>query len=226
MTANPLAYSVRAKKLGVLIYDARLAARRSVQECAQAIGVSSERFQDYESGIQSPSLPEIEILAYFLNTPLDHFWSRFSLSENITEHGITDVEKLIRLRQRMIGATLNQVRMQANLSPKEVTERAGITEQELRSFEMGEQQVPLPILESIIQAINSHIDYFKDKHGPVAKWMNDQQSISDFAELPQELRDFICKPINRPYIELAARLSELSVDKLRAVAENILEITY
>ena len=226
MTANPMAFSIRAKKLGVLIYDARLAARRTVQECAQAISVTSERFQEYESGTQSPSLPEIEVLAYFLNTPLDHFWSRFSLSENITEHRVTDVDKLIHLRQRMIGVTLNQVRQQANLSPKEVTERVGISEDDLHAFELGEKQVPLPMLEGLIQAINSHIDYFKDKRGPVAAWMNEQQSINNFVELPEELRDFICKPINRPYIELAAKLSELSVEKLRAVAENILEITY
>ncbi len=226
MSVNPLARSIRTKKLGVLIYDARLAARHSIQDCAQAIGITAELFQEYESGVKSPSLPEIEVLAYYLNIPLDHFWSRSSLSENISEHRIADVDRLIKLRQKIIGATLSQVRQQTNLSSKEVTDRTGISETDLHTFEMGEKAIPLPDLENLIQAINSHVDYFKDKHGPVANWMDEQQSIHDFTEMPQELRDFICKPINRPYIELAARLSELSVEKLRAVAENILEITY
>ena len=40
-----------------------------------------------------------------------------------------------------------------------------------------------------------------------------------------ELQGFVCKPINRPYLELAVRLSEMSVEKLRGVAEGLLEIT-
>jgi hypothetical protein len=47
-----------------------------------------------------------------------------------------------------------------------------------------------------------------------------------FLELPPEIQQFVCKPVNRPYLELAMRLSELNAEKLRAVAEVLLEITY
>jgi hypothetical protein len=43
--------------------------------------------------------------------------------------------------------------------------------------------------------------------------------------MPSELQSFVVKPINQPYLELAQRLSEMSVEKLRAVAEGLLEIT-
>jgi hypothetical protein len=43
--------------------------------------------------------------------------------------------------------------------------------------------------------------------------------------MPVDLQTFVSKPINRPYLELAQRLSEMSVDKLRSVAEGLLEIT-
>jgi hypothetical protein len=49
--------------------------------------------------------------------------------------------------------------------------------------------------------------------------------MQNFAELSPELQDFLSKPINRPYLELAQRLSEMDVEKLRAVAEGLLEIT-
>ena len=49
--------------------------------------------------------------------------------------------------------------------------------------------------------------------------------MQDFKEMPPELQAFVAKPINLPYLELAQRLSEMSVDKLRAVAEGLLEIT-
>ena len=74
MKINPVALSVRAKKLGVLVRDVRQASGESLQECAQALGVSEETFEAYELGERSPSLPELEALAYYLNVPVEHFW--------------------------------------------------------------------------------------------------------------------------------------------------------
>jgi hypothetical protein len=39
------------------------------------------------------------------------------------------------------------------------------------------------------------------------------------------LQSFVSQPINRPYIELAQRLSEMPTAKLRTIAEGLLEIT-
>jgi hypothetical protein len=39
------------------------------------------------------------------------------------------------------------------------------------------------------------------------------------------LLEFVSKPVNRPYLELAQRLSKTNVENLRAVAEGLLEIT-
>jgi hypothetical protein len=55
--------------------------------------------------------------------------------------------------------------------------------------------------------------------------MNDQAAIQEFLNLSPELRAFVCLPVNRPYIELARNLSQLSTEKLRAVAEGLLDIT-
>jgi hypothetical protein len=40
------------------------------------------------------------------------------------------------------------------------------------------------------------------------------------------MQNFVCKPVNRPYLELAKKLSGMSTDKLRSLAEDILEITF
>jgi hypothetical protein len=74
--------------------------------------------------------------------------------------------------------------------------------------------------------LNRSIREFEDQHGPVGIWNTQQYNIKDFLKLPMEMQAFVSKPINRPYLELAIRLSEMSVDKLRAVAEGLLEITY
>jgi hypothetical protein len=66
---------------------------------------------------------------------------------------------------------------------------------------------------------------FRDQSGPVGRWAIQKKALEDFSELPLEMQQFISKPVNLPYLELAQRLSEMSVDRLRGVAEGLLEIT-
>ncbi len=226
MNASSLAYNLRAKKIGVLLVDARTAQRRSLAECAAAIGVSEDVYGAYENGSHAPTLPEVELLAYYLNIPIDHFWGRSSMTESKKDDPLTHAPRLIHIRQRMIGALIRQARTTANLSPKEVFERTGISEEALRAFELGEKGIPVPELEGLATATGKPIEYFMDERGPVGSWRTQQLAIQKFSELPAELQDFVCQSVNRPYIELAMKLSELSVEKLRAVAEGLLEITY
>jgi len=226
MSVNPLALKVRRKKLGLLMYDARVASHRTIHECAEAIGVSDETWEQYENGALSPSLVEIEILAYYLDISMDHFWGRTSRSESEPARRFPNLERLIQLRQRMIGAILRQTRIKANLSPQEIATRTGINEKDLRAYELGEKSIPLPELELLSSATGGHLDFFMDQTGTIGTWKAQQQAFSKFKELPNELQDFVCKPVNRPYLELAMRLSDLSVEKLRSVAEGLLEITF
>ncbi len=216
---------LRAKALGVLIRDARLAKRLSVKECAQALHIKPATFRAYEEGRKSPSLPELEILAYFLDLPLEHFWEKETLSDAPLQTESLNLSLILNLRHRMIGAVLRQERMNAGLSLKTLAERSGLSVARLKSYELGERPIPLPELELLLQIIDAPIEHFFDESGPIGRWMAEQREIQRFLELPFELREFISKPVNRPYLELAMRLSELSTEKLRAVAEGLLDIT-
>jgi transcriptional regulator with XRE-family HTH domain len=225
MMINPLAISIRSKKLGVLIRDSRLSHNKTVGECAMAIGVSPETFEDYELGEQSPSLPQAELLAYFLNMPFEHFWGATALSEGEDAPNKIDPNQLVRLRQRMIGVQIRQTRMGANLTVENIADRAGISADKLEAYEMGEKPIPLPELEALVVSLNLSIRDFQDRHSQIGQWFIQQRAIKDFMDLPPEVQAFVCKPVNRPYLELAQRLSEMSVDRLRTVAEVLLEIT-
>jgi hypothetical protein len=65
-----------------------------------------------------------------------------------------------------------------------------------------------------------------DQSGPVGQWMSEQKAIRDFLKLPADLRAFASQPVNIPYLELARKLSTLSTDRLRSVAEGLLDITF
>ncbi len=218
--------TLRTKKLGVLIRDARVAARRNIQECAQAIGVTKGVFRAYEEGGRAPSLAELEILAYYLKLPIEHFWGKQgAISSNPSATEALDLPQLVNLRQRMIGALLRQERNNASLSIKALTQETGISGARIKAYELGEKPISVPELEALLTALGGRIDTFFDQSGPIGQWMTDQKSIQQFLELPKEIQAFVCQPVNRPYLELAMKLGSMSTEKLRSVAEGLLDIT-
>ncbi|MGB7873245.1 MAG: helix-turn-helix transcriptional regulator [Anaerolineales bacterium] len=217
--------TLRAKKLGILIRDARMASRRSIKDCATAINVTSGVFKAYEEGRKAPSLPELETLAYYLELPIDHFWGDKSISDAPERVSELDLPRLTGLRHRMIGAFLRQERMNASLSMKSVAKQSGISTRRLKNYELGERPIPLPELEAFLKILGGRIETFFDQGGPIGLWMMQQKAIDQFLDMPAELQNFVCQPINRPYLDLARKLSEMSTDKLRSVAEDLLDIT-
>jgi len=218
--------TIRAKKLGILIRDARIASRRSIKECASAINVTNGVFKAYEEGRKAPSLPELETLVYYLELPIDHFWSNESLSDAPSRIDELNLPRLTELRHRMIGAFLRQERMDASLSMKAVAEQTGISTGRLKRYEMGERPIPLPELEVILKVLGGRVETFFDQGGPIGQWMTQQRALQQFLDMPVELQNFVSQPVNRPYLDLARKLSEMSTNKLRSVAEDLLDITF
>jgi len=217
--------TIREKKLGVLIRDARTAERRSIKECADAIGIKPGLFRAYEEGRRAPSLPELEALVFFLKIPISQFWGTETISDTPAPLEHEDVTRLIALRHRMIGALIRQERTNANMSIRHLSTETGISQSRLKAYELGEKIVTVPELESILTVMGSRIETFFDQSGPVGEWMSSQQAMQKFMDLPAELKDFVCQPVNLPYLELAMKLSSMSRDKLRSVAEGLLDIT-
>jgi len=217
--------TIRSKKLGVLIRDARMAARRSIKECADATGTKPGIFRAYEEGRKALSLPELETLVYYLDLPIDHFWSREIKSNAPLPIEALDLPKLLAVRQRKIGALLRQERTNASISIRNLAHETGISGARIKAYELGERPIPLPELEVLVSTLGGRIESFFDRSGPIGQWLMNEEAIQNFLELPDELRKFVAQPVNRPYLELAMKLSTMSKDKLRSVAEDLLDIT-
>ena len=50
--------------------------------------------------------------------------------------------------------------------------------------------------------------------------------IAQFSQLPKDVREFLLNPANLLYINIAMRLSGVSAQALRRLAEGLLEVTY
>jgi hypothetical protein len=77
----------------------------------------------------------------------------------------------------------------------------------------------------LLTAVGHSIDIYIDHEGPIGEWINNEQAFERLLELPIDLREFLIKPGNQAYLRMAKQLSELSVEKLRSLAEGLLDLT-
>jgi len=227
MTINPLRNQIQSKKLGLLLKDARLTSGKSVKQCADAMGITSHRLKSFESGVLTPSLPELEAFAFFLGIKLSHFFGNQFMSDESKQDDLpTTVEQFKSLRQRVIATHLKLSRMEAGITFKDLSLKTGVSSGRLKKFESGETSIPLFDMLMISDTLKIPLTDLFVQSGKVGKWRRQQEMMDQFVTLPEEIQSFVTQPVNRPYVELAMKLSNLPADKLRSVAEGLLEITY
>lgn len=225
MKDQNLYFKIRTKKLGLLLYDARITTGKSIQDCTKITSIASERLTGFEAGLISPTLPELEILSFFYKIPLEHFWGNDILSENEHNQQTKKFKQLMAIRHRVIGANIKSTLDDKNILPEEFAKSLNLDPDIFQKNLSGEKEIPIPLLEMISRNLDCRIEEFFDTQGIIGNWRSEMIESQRLKEIPDDLREFISKPINVPYIELAIRLSELDVNKLRAVAEGLLEIT-
>ena len=163
------------------------------------------------------------MLSYYFSVPLGYFWGTETLSSKRDEEELKQrVPEMLMLRQRIIGVKLRKLREDAGLSVSDLAASSGLSEEQITLTEQGAAALPTSELDMLVRALNSKVEALVDGHGTIGNWILSQEEYESFAELPPDLREFLLKPINRSYIDL----SEMKVDRLRTIAESILEITY
>lgn len=218
------ALALRNRMIGVLVQDARIKAGRTKRECAELLGIPVDTVTAYEEGRKPVSLPELEVLAYFLDVPVSHFWSYDP--KLLSEQSPPPVQEILALRHRIVGALLQKARQEAGKSRKDLAQLLGCPVSRITAYEYGERPIPLAELEVLARALNRSLDYFLDQAGPIGAWEEEQRALRAFRQLPPEIRQFVSKPINRSYLEVAMKLAEMPACALRQIAEGLLEITY
>ncbi|HRN50047.1 MAG TPA: helix-turn-helix domain-containing protein [Anaerolineales bacterium] len=213
------AIQLRSKIIGVLLRDARLGAGKSLKQVADVIGLSSGTLSAVERGANSLSLPELELLAFYLRIPLAHFWSEDIVSQDVSPAETLQAESLLVLRHRTVAAMLRQGRNEKSLSQKELSDRTHISPSRIRRYESGETPVPLPELEALAAALGYSLDSFADSSGPVGQWITQSKAAAEFDELPRDLQEFLSNPENRYYLELARRLSDIPMERMRSLVD-------
>lgn len=213
----------RAVRLGELIKGARLHAGRSQEECARVLDISTDAFAEAEEGKYLPSLPDLEALAIYLDIPMGYFWGTENLDKSQLQ---VDFANMISLRNRVIGVLLRQLRLKQRRTQKELAEAIGVEPKLVRQYETGQDSIPYLHLEQLGQELGVTIEHFTEtERGPLGRHEAQYKVRRLFSEMSPEIQAFLLNPVNASYLETAWRLSEMDVDKLRQIAESLLDIT-
>lgn len=217
-------FRIRGKMIGVLVRDARLNAGRTLEECARKLQVTPEQVERWELGDDTPSLPQLELLAYYLDVPVTHFWGTSTLEASEHDYSRVQMEYLA-LRDRMVGALLRQARESLELSLEALSEQTAIPVERINAYEFGEIPIPMHELSVLANAVKKNINHFLENSSHIGELLTLREQWKQFVQLPEEIRNFAANPLNVGFIEIAMLFSQMPTDRLRSVGESILNIT-
>jgi transcriptional regulator with XRE-family HTH domain len=218
---------IRNKIIGVLLRRARTDAHKTVQQCAQTLGIDPAFIIRAEEGQESLTLPQLESLAHILDAPLSYFLETEDLPEDKPSQQQLPYAQIMHLRRKIIGVTLRQARQQAGRTLDEIAARLGYTPEYLERVELGEAYVPFVQLQVWGDMLGIPFTAFTAEDVlPVNAEQQSERAPTVLAHLPPEVREFIAKPINIPYLQIAMNLSQMPAETLRQIASGLLEITY
>ncbi len=223
----PDALALRRKIIGVLLQGARLRTGRTKKECAEAIGVSVSTLSRFEDGRKDITLPQLELLAYMLNVPVSGFFKDKEQDKLVQEEPELPTDQIIALRNRIIGVLLRQARTEAGMSQKELAKALNVPPRRITQYEYGQRPVPVAELLEFAEALRVSMSYFLDEGvGRLGEHEQAQSQFERFAELPDDVRAFVSRYTNLPYLRVAIRISDMDADRIRKIAEGLLDITY
>ncbi len=223
---NQEVVELRNRILGVLIRGVRERARLSREECASVLGVSADQFTEYEEGESPISLPELELLARYFEVPLQAFRDTDTLEQDTDDNQLPDPNLFLPLRHRIVGARLRQIRLESGRTEQNLAEVLERSESVIADYEYGLEPIPLAELELLARTLAVPLDAFMDRESDVGIWHQLRKQFEQFVELPPEIREFVLRPINKSYLELAMKLADMPAGALRQIAEGLLEITF
>ncbi len=218
--------ALRRKILGVRFRHARTRAGLNLKEVGNVLGLSVDEVTEIELGRRDVSLPQLEAMALICNVSVLFFWAEDGSEESKIDFPAQDA---MVIRQRIIGALVRQARTEAGRTQDELANSLGIPTSQVSNYEYGKASIPVLELEALTEYLNVSLGYFMDEgitpNSPIDQTPS-LDEITDYSQLPLEIREFLSNPANTLYIKIAMKLSRLSADTLRAMAEGLLEVTY
>ena len=196
----PRYYEIRNRMLGIQIKKNRFQHNQTIEQLAQLCEIPASDLETFESGQTPIPLPLFLKISEVLHLP----YERIQPTEIISPVEI-QVPPVVQPEE---------IPQQPESEPAMASE-SDLLEQPItqtNASPLPQEPEPVVITETIPVVPDENIQI------PVS-------ILEDFPGISEELREFITKPVNVPFLELAMKLSRMDAKKLRDIAESLLEIT-
>lgn len=212
------AHRLRGRILGVLIRRGRLAAQRSVDDCAAYLQVDAQLIEAWEHGAVVPGLPQLEGLTRCLLAAAAGGGPESAEADRV------NLAEYYLLRQRMIGAKLKLARKLLDLEIADLARSSGLNVDLIERYESGEVAVPMNHLCVLAQAVGQDLRYFM--HAARTRRGQKPSQSAGAAEAPadKDLVRFAADDKNQDYIRLAMAFRQIDRQDLQRIAEALYNI--
>jgi transcriptional regulator with XRE-family HTH domain len=204
---------------------AREACGKTVKECSLLLDIPTSRLKNYETGKYVPSLPEIEALSFLYRIPILAFFQEDAVENHLHTPESKQIQRLVEIRQRIIGTRINLAREKAEISMKNLSRTTSIPTSRIKRYERGTTPIALDDLQKITNALNINLDNLFDHESPLGNWQNTQSKNIAFEHLPEEIKEFITDSNNLRYLIVAHNLSEIGIDTFNNLSDSLTELT-
>jgi len=219
--------SARRRAIGLLIRRAREVAGKTRKDVAAYLGLSQAAITSIEEGKRDPSLPQVEVMAYYLRMPVAALLDEAASAAQMAWRAMIDIEEIQNLRAHIIGARLKQARQQKGETVKQAAQAVGLPPSRLSAYEMGERPIPITELEGLMAHLGLSWDNLLDVGiGPLGEAQLYHQQHAQFDALPSDVRAFVADPQALPYLRAAMRLRDLPAEQARAAGQALIELSH
>ena len=212
------------KIIGAMLREARLDRKENVKECAELLNLNIDEYEAIEYGERPITLPQLELLTYHLDQPLEPFLKHHQASQEEKQDFLKNRTAFLTLRHKLIGAMLRQARLEANIALDTLAQEFAVNPDTIEAYELGEEPVPLPILELLAQKLKLNMEELLDQKGAVARKKAQADLFKSFIELPADLQQFLTNPENLPYLRAAQKLSQLPKETVQIFMDSLSEM--
>jgi len=201
----------------------RKSERRSEADCAVVLGISEDAYHLIERGERSLTLPELELLALFLNAKIDTF-----LEDNLTSQPKQALfSNKIRahyktLRDKMIRARLAMIRENEEISLEELANSAQIPLNHLRNYCQENSFIPLNDLVKISETLGIPLETLSElpidsaNKQETTLVLDQDAGVTEVESQEKETRD-------DPFEDILAAFRTIHIQDQAIIAKTILE---
>lgn len=212
------AHRLRGRIVGVLIRRGRLAAQRTVEECAAYLQVDAQLIDAWEHGAPAPALPQLEGLTRYLLAA-----AAGEIPESADDGRAVFADYCL-LRQRMIGAKLKMARQLQELEAEDLGRSSGLDAGLIENYEFGEVAIPMNHLFVLAQAVRQDLSYFLHSTEVRPGQPPPYSAGAETAPIDTDLLRFASDDKNQEYIRLAMAFRQVDRDDLQRIAEALYNI--